>query len=362
MSIWTYADRIAPVEPACRLTLGEGQTPLLRSRRIGPAAGLSDLRFKLEGTNPTGSFKDRFAAAGISHMLQTGATECIATSSGNTGAALAAYCAAADIRCRIALVEPAPLGKLSQMLAYGADIFKVRQFGLDPDVDRRTFQTLKRLARRKDHMLQVSGYVFSPEGMSGVETLSCELSDQCDSIEHVFCPAGGGGMCVGVARGFQTLVATGDLSATPAVHCVQPEGNDTIASRLRNGNDRATNVNCTSQISGLQVSSVVDGHLAIESCRPTGGNGFTVTDEEVWAVQKQLAREEGIFTEPAGAVAVAGVLRAAQTGELRFDQTTICIVSGIGFKEMVSVDRLNSDIDCPTIEVEQLEEEADSDC
>src|SRR5690606_29743682 len=127
--------------------------PLVPSRRIGPQAGLTNLYFKLEGTNPSGSFKDRFAAAAISHMLQTGSRECIATSSGNTGAALAAYAAAAGLKCRVAIAEAAPLGKLSQMLAYGADIFKVRGFDVDPDVDRRTFQTLKKLAKQPGRSL-----------------------------------------------------------------------------------------------------------------------------------------------------------------------------------------------------------------
>ncbi|MCH2203596.1 MAG: pyridoxal-phosphate dependent enzyme [Fuerstiella sp.] len=357
MSIWKYADRISPIDAASRITLGEGQTPLVRSRKIGPQAGLPNLYFKLEGTNPTGSFKDRFAAAAVSHMLQTGKSECIATSSGNTGAALAAYSAAAGIQCRIAIAESAPVGKLSQMLAYGADIYRVRGFGLDPEIDRRAFRFLKRLSRQPGRALQVSAYVFSPEGMSGVETLGLELAEQLEGLQHVFCPAGGGGMCVGVARGFATRDRHDPLDQCPAVHCVQPEGNDTIATRLRGGFGRATDVESASKISGLQVSRVVDGHLAIEACRFTGGTGYTVTDDHIWNVQKRLAREEGIFTEPAGAVALAGALNAAASGELPRDALTACIVSGIGFKDTVAVDRINNDIECPVIDLATLESE-----
>ena len=358
MSIWKYADWLIPIDPTNQISLGEGQTPLVKSRRIGPECGLSNLYFKLEGTNPTGSFKDRFSAAGISHMLQTGKSECIATSSGNTGAALAAYSAAAGLRCRIAIVEPAPDGKLSQMMAYGADIFKVKDFGRDPDVDRRTFMSLKKLAQGAGRVLQVSGFVFSPEGMCGVETISFELAEQLDEIQHVFCPAGGGGMCVGVARGFAALVRKNRLKRSPAVHCVQPEGNDTIASRLRRGMDRAGNVEGKSKISGLQVSSVVDGHLAIEACRPTGGTGYIVSDNDIWHLQKRLAREEGIFSEPAGAVALAGAIKAMATGEIQADAPIVCMVSGIGFKDTVAVDRINDNVECPTIELAVLESEA----
>ena len=358
MSVWKYADWITPIDPVNRMTLGEGQTPLVKSRTIGPTVGLNDLYFKLEGTNPTGSFKDRFAAVAVSHMLQTARSECIATSSGNTGAALAGYAAAAGIRCRIAIAESAPAGKLSQMLAYGADIFRIRKFGLDPDVDRGAFLALKKLARGPGRSLQVSAYVFSPEGMSGVETLGFELAEQLDGLQHVFCQAGGGGMCVGVARGFSTMVKHNRLKKSPAVHCVQPAGNDTMVTRLREGFDRARNVECTSKISGLQVASVVDGHLAIEACRSTGGTGYTVSDEEVWDVQKRLAREDGIFSEPAGAVALAGALKAAAAGELPGDARTVCIISGIGFKDTIAVDRMNEDVECPTIELAALEREA----
>lgn len=358
MSIWQFADLITPIEPANRITLGEGNTPLVKSRRIGPDAGLTNLYFKLEGSNPTGSFKDRFAAVGISHMLQTGAREIIATSSGNAGAALAAYAAAAGIKCRIAIAEAAPLGKLSQMLAYGADIFKVKGFGLDPNIDTRTFQLLKKLAKQPGRVLQVSAYVFSPEGMCGVETIGFEIAKQLPEVEHVFCQSGSGGMCVAAARGFAKLVERNRLSHSPAVHCVQSEGNDTIATPLREGADRARNVTCTSRISGLQVASVVDGHLTIEACRPTGGTGYTVSDEDVWQTQKRLAREEGLFTEPAGAVALTGALKAAVQGELSPDAPVVCVLSGIGFKDNAAIDRMNDDVECPIIDLAELESQA----
>ena len=129
MSIWRWAELIDFVPEHARITLGEGQTPLVRSRRIGPSAGLKNLWFKLDFVSPTASYKDRFAAATVSHMVATGKTRCIATSSGNTGASLAAYCSAAGIQYLIAIVEGAPLGKLQQMLCYGAKLYRIRGFG-----------------------------------------------------------------------------------------------------------------------------------------------------------------------------------------------------------------------------------------
>src|SRR5438105_4436081 len=112
MSLWRFADLLPAPGVEHRLTLGEGNTPLVRSARLGPKSGLHNLFYKLETSNPTHSYKDRFAAMAVSQMLAAGKRRCVATSSGNAGSALAAYCAAAGIRCEIAIVETAPLGKL----------------------------------------------------------------------------------------------------------------------------------------------------------------------------------------------------------------------------------------------------------
>ena len=118
MSVWQFADWIAAVPANHRLTRGEGNTPLVRSCHLAPPIGADRLFLKLESSNPTGSYKDRFAAVEISALLAAGKTRCVGTSSGNTGAALAAYCAAAGIACELAIVEGAPAAKLAQMLAY----------------------------------------------------------------------------------------------------------------------------------------------------------------------------------------------------------------------------------------------------
>jgi threonine synthase len=357
MSIWHYADLITAVPREHQITLGEGHTPLLRSRRIGPSAGLTNLYFKLETGNPAGSFKDRFGAAAISHMRSTGKVRCIATSSGNTGAALSAYCAAARIECWIAIVETAPLSKLRQMLAYGANIFRIRGFGLDPEVSERTFLELQRMGSRADSAVQISAYHFSPAGMSGVQTLAYELAEQAESpLDHVFAPAGGGGLCLALARGFTQLVAASRLARSPAVEIVQPCGNDTIATPLRRGDPQAQTVTATTRISGLQVPNVIDGHAALTECRATGGSGHAVADEFIWETQRRLAREEGIFTEPAGATALAGALQAAQEGRIAPDAHMVCLVTGTGFKDEASVTRMLEGVEAPLLELDELEQ------
>ena len=353
MSVWNWSDRYSPtVDPGFQVTLGEGQTPCVRSRRIGPELGIKHLYFKLESTNPSGSYKDRFAALAVSHMLQREQNTCLATSSGNTGAALAAYCAAAGIRCHIAVVETAPLAKLQQMMAYGAKIQKVRGFGMDAAITNQVFERLSQLALSPECELQISAYRYSPLGMQGVESIAFEIEAQIShldrSVDHVFCPAGGGGLTLATARGFLKT------SSIPCVHCVQPEGNDTIASPLRNRSEQATDVLCTTSISGLQVASVIDGHDVIAACAASGGTGYAVSDAETFEVQKRLAREEGIFCEPAGAVALAGALKAFRLGEVDAEATIVCLVSGSGFKDAASIERMNQHDGYELVDVDDL--------
>ena len=207
-------------------------------------------------------------------------------------------------------------------------------------------------------MLQISSFKHSPDGMRGVESIGFELNEQLpDGVDHVFCPAGGGGLCVAVARGFGAVADSRDRRT--AVHCVQPEGNDTIATPLRRGDAKVRDVACSTRISGLQVASVVDGDSAISECRPTGGTGHRVTDEQVWDMQRELAREEGIFCEPAGAVAIVGALNAAAEGLIPQDASIACLVTGVGFKDEDSVTRMLQNVTCPLIEMDQLQDEVE---
>ncbi|MGI9428535.1 MAG: pyridoxal-phosphate dependent enzyme [Bythopirellula sp.] len=359
MSIWKYAERFVGAEPPFQLTLGEGDTPLVPSRSIGPKAGFKHLYYKLESLNPTGSYKDRFAAAAVADMLMQGKKRCVATSSGNTGSALAAWCAAAGLACHIAIVDTAPQGKLLQMLAYGARLYRIKGFGTDPEITQRTFETAQQIGNQQDSSLQISAFRYSPAGMNGVQTISFELIDQLGkSPEHVFCPAGGGGLTLAVARGFEVSISdTAGDKVHPRIHCVQPSGNNTIAGPLSNGSEAASPVQCTSQISGLQVPSVIDGDEVIAACRASGGTGHVVEDDEVYALQSRLASEEGIFCEPAGAVALAGALRARKSQKVAADDSVVCLVTGSGFKDLESVERVVATRECPRIDLDQF-----SDC
>jgi threonine synthase len=348
MSVWTHAAHLGAPPAETRISLGEGATPLVRSRAIGPSAGIAALYFKLESTNPSGSYKDRFAAGAISHMLAAGQRRCLATSSGNTGAALAAYCAAAGMPCTIAILETTPLGKVRQMLAYGAQLLRVRGFGVSAEVNDAVITTLRTVAQKTAAAVQVSAFSESPLGMAVVQSLGIELAAALPCAADVFSPAGGGGLTLATARGLASV--PDQPGSGSAIHCVQPEGNNTIAGPLRQGATAAQAVSCTSGISGLQVASVMDGDAVIARCRARGGTGYLVSDEAILAAQRRLAQEEGVFCEPAGATALAGALAAAAAGELNAGRPVVCLVTGTGFKDETSLTAMIADAPCPLID------------
>lgn len=362
MNFWRWEKWLPEVPAGARLELGTGDTPVVQSRKIGPAIGLPNLFFKLESCNPTGSYKDRFATVAVSRMLAAGKRRCIATSSGNAGAALAAHCAAAGLACEIAVIITAPTAKLNQMRLYGAKIVRIEGFGLDQQITRETFAYLQHLGGQPDAALQITAYCFSPEGMEGVKTISYELVEQLAglgrNVDRVFVPTGGGGLALAVARGFADLRAAGMLNGPARVEVVQPEGNDTIATALRTQAEHGTPVTCTSQISGLQVPSVLDGDALIRAARASKGSGYLVSDAFVWEVQRRLAVEEGILCEPAGAVALAGALQAKAAGELNESETIVCLVTGAGYKDEASLARLLPAEPCETTTLAEFQTRA----
>lgn len=332
-SIWNYSNNLPDVQHSCRISIGEGQTPLVKSRYLGARLGINNLYFKLENLNPTGSYKDRFAAVFVSSLLQSKATFCIATSSGNTGAALAAYCGAAGIDCYLVVVDGAPLQKIHQMQLYGGKVVMVKKFGLDAQITKQTFSLLKELTGKKNMALPISAYCFCPVGMQGVETIALEILDELNGkAHHIFSPSGGGGLTLSVAK---AVLNDHNHSSRCKVHCVQPVGNNTIAGALRKGELEARELESSAtHVSGLQVPGILDGTNTLLLCRETGGTGYIVEDNDVYNTQALMARHEGIFCEPAGAVSVTALATAVANKEINADDNVVCLVTGSGFKDM----------------------------
>lgn len=308
--------------------MGEGNTPRIPSVRASKTLGLRSLWFQLESCNPTGSYKDRFIAAEMRRMLAAGVRSCLATSSGNTGSSLAAYCARYGIACSVVVNAAAPAGKIAQMRAHGAKVIRVDKFVTCPETTQAVLEILREHSEATGAPLIVSAYRYCPEGMAGVETLGREIA-AAGNIRHVFVPVGSGGLLSAVCRGVK--------GSGIRVHAVQPEGCLTVVASWLRGDDAVLPVQSTTHVSGLAVPFDIDGTLALSLLRENGGRGYAVSDGEIYAAQREMLASEGIYAEPAGAAALAGVRAAVAAGHLEHGEGVLCLVTGHGSKDPDSI-------------------------
>src|SRR5690606_24453974 len=182
-----------------------------------------------------------------------------------------------------------PQAKLQQMQLYGAHTLMVKGFGLDEQITAMVFRSLENFSKQFLTDVQISAYTYSPQGMSGVETIGLEIAkDIPDKYYHIFSPSGGGGLTLAVGKGLQKWKNHHPDAVLPRLHCVQPTGNATIAGPLREGLDKARALpNSTTKVSGLQVPGVLDGDQTLSICKASGGNGFLVEDDRVFYLQSQ---------------------------------------------------------------------------
>lgn len=314
-----------------RVWFGEGNTPLIPANQIAQDRA-ARLYFKLENCNPSGSYKDRFVSAEVGRAMLSHAPACVAVSSGNTGAALAACCTRYGIGCLVVVGESISGRRLAQLQAYGAAVVRIPDFGVDPDVSRTVLDQSVEFTASHGLPLVVNSYRYCPAGMGAVELIAREISEHCLGVRHVFMPVGGGGLFSAVARGF----LSGEMHR-PLVHAVQPEGCLTVVASWREEAEEVRPVRSRTSIHALSVPINLDAGLALGLLRQGRGAGYSVTDEEVFAAQRMLLRREGVYAEPAGAVALAGYLQALNRGTVRPEEPSVCLVTGGGFKDLSSL-------------------------
>lgn len=354
-AMWKYFNSLPLRNRSHIASLGEGSTALVPSLRLGPSLGLRNLYFKLESQNPTGSYKDRFASLALSLMREDNRGSILATSSGNTGSALAAYAARFGVELELYVLENAPEEKLLQCLAFGAKVYRVRKFGTCRETTDQVFGRLQERARLRGASLLVSAVCISPHEMEGVKTISLELCHQLESApDHVFIPVGGGGLFVECFRGFEEGLRRRWVQRMPRLHAVQPKGCATVVGPLLEGKRHAEPVTCTSQISGLQVASVLDAQEVLHKVLETQGSGQMVSDEDIFSWQRRMIREEGIYAEPAGAAALAGLASAVKRGLVQTNDTVVCLVTGNGFKDLKSIESTVGDRKIPLIDFDTV--------
>jgi len=325
-SIWRYRE-LLPGFFTRIVSLGEGYTRLVRAERLAELIGVRELYVKLEGLNPTGSFKDRGMSVGVSMACTLGAKSVVCASTGNTSASLAAYAARAGLECRVYVPEgKIALGKLFQARMFGARIHQVA--GSFDDA-------LRMVMERSGGEAYILNSV-NPWRIEGQKTAAFELWEQMDGETGyvVILPVGNSGNISAYWKGFRELLDHGLVDSTPRLVGVQATGASPIVEMLSRGLDRLPDwPNPETIATAIRIGRPVNWKKGVRAIKESGGTAVRVSDEEILQALRLLATTEGIATEPAGAAPIAGVKRLVDEGWLGRDDKVICIATGNMLKD-----------------------------
>ncbi len=303
------------------LSLGEGFTPLVRLANLGAELGLANLYAKVEGQNPTGSFKDRGMVVAVAKALEDGARAIICASTGNTSASAAAYGAAAGLEVVVVLPKgQIAHGKLVQALIAGARVVAV-----DGNFDE-ALRVVRALAEQDDHPVTLVNSV-NPFRIEGQKTAAFEICDDLGRAPDILAiPVGNAGNITAYWAGFRDYRAAGLIDAPPRMWGFQAAGAAPIVTGQRV--DRPDTI-----ATAIRIGDPASWTSAVAARDESGGAIEAVTDEEILAAYRDVARLEGIFCEPSSAASVAGVRRAAREGRIDSQATVVCVLTGHGLKD-----------------------------
>jgi threonine synthase len=314
-----YADLLARPGETFPLGLGEGGTPLVRARRLGAAIGLDRLYLKFEGTNPSGSFKDRGMVLAVNRAVAGGARLVVCASTGNTSASAAAYAAAAGLACGVVLpAGKVARGKLAQALAAGARLVMV-----EGNFDT-ALEAVRELGESGEAVVVNS---INPDRLEGQQTVAWEISDALERApDAVALPVGNAGNITAAWRGFTRYAEDGRIAARPRMLGFQAAGAAPIV-------HDAPVASPETVATAIRIGNPASWAGAVAARDESGGIIEAVTDDQILAAQADIARLEGIFCEPASAAGVAGVRQLAASGRLERSATVVCILTGHGLKD-----------------------------
>jgi threonine synthase len=313
------------------LSLGEGQTPLVPLRRLGARLGLARLYAKVEGQNPTGSFKDRGMVVAVAKAVEAGAKAIICASTGNTSASAAAYGAAHGLEVVVVLPSgKIATGKLLQAIMAGA-----RVVAIDGNFDA-ALRVVRALSEQDDHPVTLVNSV-NPHRIEGQKTAAFEICDDLGRAPDVLAiPVGNAGNISAYWAGFREYAAAGLASGTPRMLGFQAAG----AAPLVLGHPVESPETIATAI---RIGNPASWQAAIAARDESGGRIAAVSDDEILAAWRALATEEGIFCEPSSAASVAGVMGLAGTDAIPGDAVVVCVLTGTGLKDPSTAERLAAD-------------------
>ena len=331
-TIWRYKP-LLPVEPDSPVPpLTVGWTPLYRADRLGAGLGLKHVWVKDEGRQPSASFKDRASVVAVVKGQERGAEVITTASTGNAGAALSAMCASVAQKNVIFLPETAPPAKVAQLLVYGSTVIMVR--GTYDDA----FELCAQAAKEFGWYNRNTGY--NPYMSEGKKTVSFEICEQLgwDAPDRIFVSVGDGCIIGGVHKGLRDLMALGWIKKMPQIMGVQAAGSAALYDAWRTGISAMEMQPIDAQTIADSISAGLpaDRIKGLAAVRETDGAYIKVTDEEILAAIPTLARGCGVFAEPAGAAAYAGLAKAVEQGLVHPDERIVVLSTGNGLKDIAS--------------------------
>lgn len=318
-TLWRYRRALPLEKDDSIVSLGEGMTPILEETLDGSVVGL-----KLEYLAPTGSFKDRGASVLLSRLKEMGVEEILEDSSGNAGCSLAAYSAAAGIRCRVMVPASIPEGKAVQIASYGAILERVS--GTRDDVANRA---LERSSERF-----YASHNWQPFFLQGTKTFAYEVFEQMTPLpDCIFYPVGNGSLLIGSYKGFEEMKALRWLEKVPRLIAVQAASHPPIYTEITGKTVEADTKKTLA--GGIAIGQPGRLRSVVDAVRATGGTAVVVNDAQIQAAQRWLARK-GYLVEPTSAAALAGYSVWRESNR-DFDGRILIPLTGLGLKDIDSL-------------------------
>jgi threonine synthase len=337
--IYRYAALLPVADPGVTLPLRIGGTPLYAAARLGESVGLRGLYLKDETGNPSASMKDRASAIALRRALDTGAETVAVASTGNAGSSTACLAAAMGLRAVVFVPENAPVAKLTQSLAYGANVLAVR--GSYDDA----YDLCLRASQEFGLYNRSTG--FNPFTREGKKTCSFEIWEQLGRVpDRVIVPTGDGNILSGIWKGWCDLHAAGLIDRLPKIDCAQSDASAAISravDQLRAGavdpdwqSFEIRGVDADTIADSISVDRPRDGLAAVKAIIESGGEAVAVPDIEILNSIRDVAETSGVFIEPAAAASWAAAKYLVRDNKIRADEVVVCLMTGSGLKDVAN--------------------------
>ena len=331
---WRYFE-LLPIEDKTNIiSIGAGMTPLHKAENLGKKLGLKNLYIKNDSVNPTFSFKDRPAGVAVSKAKEFGLTAVGCASTGNLASATAAHAAKANLPCHVFAPSNIEMAKIAQALSYGTNYIAV-----DGTYDRANTIAAQIGDSKGIGIVNIN---MRSHYVEGSKTFSFEVAQQLDwqVPDHLIVPVGSGAMLNAICKGFEEMQTTSLLGEISNMHMIaaQPHGCAPIVDAFKQNKTEITPVENPDTIAkSLAIGDPGDGRYVLRRLKQYQGTAESTTNQEILDAILLLAKEEGIFTEPAGGTSLAVLLKMVEQGKIDANDKVVCYVTGNGLKATESI-------------------------